>query len=110
VMFYGDPRLALGYLGRVALKTPCLDGLSPTAGEKSTSPVITSDPSNFPRHVKVPASRPTLPMRNSTGAEKVTAFAWSFDHFAAKDVGAPHVRARGSISASVAFPSLCASS
>src|SRR6266576_2082793 len=32
---------------RTALNVPCLDGLSPTSGENSTSPVIKSAVSNF---------------------------------------------------------------
>ena len=72
-----DPprRLPLRYsLVRTALNVPCFVGLSPTSGEKLTSPVIKSGVSNFPLHVNVPTSRPTLPRRNSTLPENVTEF------------------------------------
>src|SRR5215831_17293857 len=59
---------------RTALKVPCFDGRSPTDGENSTSPVIKSGVSNFPLHVNVPGSRPTLPSKNSTAPENVTEF------------------------------------
>src|SRR6476469_5204415 len=59
---------------RTALNVPCFDGRSPTDGENSTSPVIKSGVSNFPLHVNVPGSRPTLPSKNSTAPEKVTEF------------------------------------
>src|SRR5712692_2597087 len=80
---------------RTALNVPCFDGRSPTDGENSTSPEIKSAVSNFPLQVNVPASRPTLPSRNSTGAEKLTE-SLSELHFASKDVGAPQTFARGS--------------
>src|SRR5438552_11685667 len=80
---------------RTALKVPCFDGRSPTDGENSTSPEIKSAVSNLPLQVNVPASRPTLPSRNSTPAEKLTE-SLSELHFASKDVGAPQTFARGS--------------
>src|SRR5205814_5796635 len=83
-------------LARTALKVPCFDGRSPTSGENSASPVIKSGVSNFPLHANVPASRPTLPRRNSTGPENVTAFPSPRDHFAPEDVAAPQTFPRGS--------------
>src|SRR5262249_23744834 len=94
---------------RVALNVPCFEGLSPTSGENSTSPVIKSGVSNFPLHTKVPASRPTLPRRNSTGPENVTAFPSPRTHFAPEGWAAPQAAERGSASARVPFPSLRAS-
>jgi hypothetical protein len=93
---------------RTALKVPCFDGRSPTDGENSTSPEIKSAVSNFPLQVNVPASRPTFPTINSTGAEKLTE-SLSTLHFASKDVGAPQTFARGSSNSKVPFPSACAS-
>src|SRR5215472_14676098 len=87
-----DPstRLPLHYsLVRTALNVPCFVGLSPTSGEKSTSPVIKSGVSNFPLHVNVPASRPTLPRRNSTGPENVTEVPSTRVHFASEALSAP---------------------
>jgi len=96
-------------LARTALKVPCFDGRSPTSGENSASPVIKSGVSNFPLHANVPASRPTLPRRNSTGPENVTAFPSPRDHFAPEDVAAPQTFALGSSSSNVPLPSPCAS-
>ena len=64
------------FFSRTASKVPSFEGRSPTSGEKSASPVIESGVSNFPLHVNFPASRPTLPSKNSTGPEKVIEF-WS---------------------------------
>src|SRR6266496_2567134 len=94
---------------RTALNVPCFEGLSPTRGENSTSPVIKSAVSNFPLHSNVPASRPTLPRRNSTGPENVTAFPSPWDHFASEDVAAPQALACGSVSSNVPFPPVWAS-
>ncbi|HEY2800555.1 MAG TPA: hypothetical protein VGI85_08175 [Chthoniobacterales bacterium] len=58
---------------RIALNVP-LFGLSPTRGENSTWPVIKLGVSNLPLNANVPASRPTLPIGNSTAPENVTAF------------------------------------
>jgi hypothetical protein len=93
---------------RTALNVPCFDGRSPTDGENSTSPEIKSAFSNFPLQVNVPASRPTFPSINSTGAEKLTE-SLSTLHLASKDVGAPQTFARGSSNSKVPFPSACAS-
>jgi hypothetical protein len=72
---YENPEGSAYYFSRTALNVPCFEGPSPTSGEKSTSPAIKSGVSNFPLNVKVPASRPTLPIRNSTGPENVTELA-----------------------------------
>src|SRR5262249_30337813 len=93
---------------RTALNVPCFDGRSPTDGENSTPPEIKSAVSNFPLQASVPASRPTLPSINSTGAEKLTE-SLSALHFASKVVEAPQTFARGSSNSKVPFPSLCAS-
>src|SRR2546430_11045466 len=74
---------------RAALNVPCFEGLSPTSGENSTSPLIRSAVSNLPLNIKVPASRPTLPIMNSTALEKVTEFASPRLHFASEDVAPP---------------------
>src|SRR5438093_1244065 len=58
---------------------------------------------------RVPASRPTLPIRNSTGPEKVTEFPSLRVHFASEDVAGPHTFNFGSSSRKVPFPSPCAS-
>src|SRR5439155_11509926 len=94
---------------RMALNVPCFDGPSPTEGENSTSPVIRSGVSNFPLHINVPASRPTLPRRNSIGPENVTAFPSPWDHFASEDLAAPQTFACGSVSSNVPFPPVWAS-
>src|SRR6266496_5485755 len=59
---------------RIALNVPLFEGPSPTRGENSTSPVIEPSVPNFPLNTNVPASRPTLPIRNSTAPENVTEF------------------------------------
>ena len=94
---------------RTALKVPCFEGPSPTSGEKSTSPVIKSGVSNFPLSVKVPASRPTLPIRNSTGPENVTEFPSPGVHFASEGLAPAQTLDCGSVTVRVPFPSLCAS-
>src|SRR5437667_4525349 len=94
---------------RTALNVPCFDGLSPTSGENSTSPVIRSAASNFPLNTNVPASRPTFPIINSTGPEKVTEFPSPRLHFASEGLSAPQTFERGSCSCNVPFPSPCAS-
>ena len=96
-------------LARVALNEPCFEGLSPTSGENSTSPVIRSDVSNFPWNTSVPASRPTLPIRNSTGPENVSKFPSPRVHFASEGLADPHALDCGSAGAKVPFPSPCAS-
>ena len=84
-----SPRFSIYWLARTALNVPCFEGRSPTSGEKSTSPVIKSGVSNFPLHVNVPASRPTLPIRNSTGPENVTEFRSPGVHFASEGLAPP---------------------
>jgi len=96
-------------LARTALNVPCLEGLSPTSGENSTSPVIRSDVSNFPLNTKVPASRPTLPSINSTGPEKVTELPSPRLHFASDGLAGPHAFNLGSSTRKLPFPSPCAS-
>jgi len=94
---------------RAALNVPCFEGLSPTSGENSTSPLIRSAVSNLPLNIKVPASRPTLPSINSTAPEKVTEFASPRLHFASEDVAPPQTLVLGSSSSNLPFPSPCAS-
>src|SRR5262249_6462515 len=94
---------------RTALNVPCFEGPSPTSGEKSTSPVIKSGLSNFPLSVKFPASRPTLPIKNSTGPENVTELPSTAVHFASEGVPPPQALDRGSATARLPFPSPCAS-
>src|SRR6266567_1493705 len=88
---------------------PCFDGRSPTDGENSTSPEIKSAVSNFPLHINIPASRPTLPSRNSTGPEKVTEFPSPRVHVPSEGFAAPHTLDLGSVAIKVPFPSACAS-
>ena len=97
------------FFSRTALNVPCFDGPSPTSGEKSTSPVIKSGVSNFPLNVKVPASRPTLPIRNSTGPENVTEFPSAGVHFASEGLAPAQTLDCGSVTVRVPFPSFCAS-
>src|SRR5215470_15833318 len=92
-----------------ALNVPCFDGRSPTSGENSASPVIKSAVSNFPLQVNVPASRPTLPSRNSTGPENVTEFPSPRVHVASDGFAAPQTLDFGSAGIKVPFPSACAS-
>jgi hypothetical protein len=94
---------------RTALNVPCFEGPSPTVGEKSTSPVIKSGVSNFPLSVNFPASRPTLPTRNSTGPENVTELPSPGAHFASEGVAPPQTLDCGSVTVRVPFPSPCAS-
>src|SRR6266487_5892055 len=94
---------------RTALNVPCFEGLSPTRGENSTSPVIRSAVSNFPLKTNVPASRPTLPSINSTAPEKVTEFPSPRLHFASEGLAGPQNFNRGSSNRKVPFPALCAS-
>src|SRR5439155_23944656 len=94
---------------RVASNVPCFEGLSPTRGENSTSPVIKSGVSNFPLNTNVPASRPTLPSINSIGPEKVTKFPSPRLHFASEGFAAPQTFALGSSSSKMPFPAPCAS-
>ena len=94
---------------RTALNVPCFEGPSPTSGEKSASPVIKSGLSNFPLSVKVPASRPTLPSRNSTGPENVTELPSPGVHFASEGVAPPQTLDCGSVTVRVPFPPPCAS-
>ena len=89
---------------RIALNVPLFEGLSPTRGENSTSPVIRSDVSNFPLNTNVPASRPTLPSMNSTGPENVTEFPCSWLHFASEGLAGPHTFNFGSSNRKVPFP------
>jgi hypothetical protein len=91
------------------LNVPCFEGPSPTSGENSTSPVIKSGVSNFPLSVKVPASRPTLPIRNSTGPDNVTDFPSPGVHFASEGLAPPQTLDCGSVTVRVPFPPLCAS-
>ena len=94
---------------RTALNVPCFDGRSPTDGENSTSPEIKSAVSNFPLHINVPASRPTLPSRNSTGPEKVTEFPSPRLHFASEGLAPVQTLAAGSVNCNEPLPSPCAS-
>src|SRR5437660_12799054 len=91
-------------LARTALNVPCFDGLSPTSGENSTSPVIRSAFSNFPLKTNVPASRPTLPSKNSTAPENVTELSSPRVHFASEGVADPQTFDLGSTSNKVPFP------
>ena len=75
------------FFSRTALNVPSFDGPSPTSGENSASPVIKSAVSNFPLHVNVPASRPTLPIKNSTAPENVIAFSSPRLHCASGSLG-----------------------
>ena len=97
------------FFSRTALNVPSFDGPSPTSGENSASPVIKSAVSNFPLHVNVPASRPTLPIRNSTGPENVTEFPSSRVHFASEGLASPQTLDCASVTVRVPFLSLCAS-
>jgi hypothetical protein len=97
------------FFSRTALNVPSFDGPSPTSGENSASPVIKSAVSNFPLHVNVPASRPTLPIRNSTGPENVTEFPSSRVHFVSEGLASPQTLDCASVIVRVPFPSLCAS-
>ena len=94
---------------RTALNVPYFDGRSPTSGENSASPVIKSAVSNFPLQVNVPASRPTLPSRNSTGPENVTEFPSPRVHVASDGFAAPQTLDFGSAGIKVPFPSAWAS-
>ena len=94
---------------RTALNVPCFDGRSPTDGENSTSPEIKSAVSNFPLQVNVPASRPTLPSRNSTGPEKVTEFPSPRVHFASEGLVPTQTLDFASVTVRLPFPSPCAS-
>jgi hypothetical protein len=94
---------------RTALNVPCFEGPSPASGEKPASPVIKSGVSNFPLSVKVPASRPTLPIRNSTGPENVTELPSPGVHFASEGLAPPQTLDCGSVTVRVPFPSLFAS-
>ena len=94
---------------RTALNVPCFDGRSPTDGENSTSPEITSALSNFPLQVNVPGSRPTLPSRNSTGPEKVTEFPSPRLHFASEGLAPVQTLAAGSVNCNEPLPSPFAS-
>jgi len=94
---------------RTALNVPCFEGPSPTVGEKSASPVIKSGLSNFPLSVKFPASRPTLPSRNSTGPENITELPSPGLHFASEGLAPPQALDCGSVTVRVPFPSPCAS-
>jgi hypothetical protein len=108
--FASQSRDARGYsFSRRALNTPCFDGRSPTRGKKSTSPIIKSAVSNLPLQTNVPASRPTLPIRNSTGPENVTEFPTSRVHFASEGLASPQTLDSGLVTIRVPFPSLCAS-
>jgi hypothetical protein len=97
------------FFSRTALNVPSFDGPSPTSGENSASPVIKSAVSNFPLHVNVPASRPTLPIRNSTGPENVTEFPSSRVHFASEGLAPPQTLDCASVTVRLPFPSFCAS-
>src|SRR5207245_1196786 len=105
----GFPRGVHPPPARIALNVPCFEGLSPTSGENSTSPVIRSAVSNFPLNTNVPASRPTLPSINSTGPEKVTELPSPRLHFASEGVAGPHAFNLGSTTRKLPFPSPCAS-
>jgi hypothetical protein len=94
---------------RTALNVPCFDGRSPTDGENSASPEIKSAVSNFPLQINVPASRPTLPSRNSTGPEKVTAFPSPLVQVASEGFAAPQTLDFASAAIKVPFPLVCAS-
>ena len=78
-------------------------------GENSTSPKIKSAVSNFPLQVNVPASRPTLPSKNSTGPENVTEFPSARLHFASEALSPTQTLDCGSVTVRVPFPSPCAS-
>jgi len=60
-------------------------------------------------HVNVPASRPTLPIRNSTRPESVTKLPSPRVHFASEGFAPPQTLDCGSVTVRVPFPSLCAS-
>jgi hypothetical protein len=105
----GKPAGSHYSFSRTALNVPCFVSPSPTSGEKSTSPVIKSGVSNFPLHVNIPASRPTLPRRNSTEPENVTSFPSPGVHFASEGWARPQALDCGSVTVKVPFPPLCAS-
>src|SRR4029077_6585937 len=65
--------------------------------------------SNFPLNANVPASRPTLPIINSTAPENVTEFPSPELHFASEDLAFPQTFDCGSAGIKVPFPSPCAS-
>jgi hypothetical protein len=100
--FYPSP-------ARTALNVPCFEGRSPRREENPTSPLIEPSVSNFPLNSNVPGSRPTFPMRNSTGPEKVTEFPSPGLHFASEGLAGPQTFNRGSSNRKVPFPSACAS-
>jgi hypothetical protein len=97
------------FFSRTALKVPSFDGLSPTRGENSTSPVIKSGVSSFPLNVKVPASRPTLPIKNSTAPENVIAFSSPRLHCASEALDPSQTLDLGSAATKLPFPSARAS-
>lgn len=89
---------------RVALNVPLFEGLSPTRGEKSTSPAIELCVSNFPLNTNLPASRPTLPIGNSIGPENVTEFPSPVVHVASEALSVPQAFAIGSSNTKVPLP------
>ena len=97
------------FFSRTALNLPCFDGPSPTRGENSASPVIKSAVSNFPLHVNVPASRPTLPIKNSTAPENVMAFSSPRLHCASEALDPSPTLDLGSAATKLPFPSARAS-
>jgi hypothetical protein len=94
---------------RTALNVPCFEGRSPRRGENSTSPLIEPSVSNFPLNSNVPGSRPTLPIRNSTGPENVTEFPSAWVQFASEGLAGPQTFNRGSSNRKEPFPAPCAS-
>src|SRR5436190_712582 len=78
-------------------------------GENPTSPEIKSAVSNFPLQVNVPASRPTLPSRNSTGPENVTESPSPRLQFASEGFAPLQTLAAGSVNCNDPLPPSCAS-
>jgi len=93
---------------RSALNVPLFEGLSeglsPTRGENSTSPVIKLSVSNLPLNTNVPASRPTLPIGNSTAPANVREFPSPRVHFASEGLTRSQKFDRGSSNRKEPFP------
>lgn len=74
---------------RVALNVPVLEGVdlgskgSSPVGKNASSPEIARSDLKVPLNTIVPGSRPTLPIGNSIGPQKVTRLSTSAVHLAA---------------------------
>src|SRR5436190_10788443 len=107
-MCFGRPAF-IYFAPRTPLKVPCFEGRSPTSGENSASPVIESGVSNLPLQVNVPASRPTLPSKNSTAPENVISFSSPRFHCASEALDPSQTLDLGSAATKLPFPSASAS-